>query len=69
MRILGVEATCDETSAAVLEDGKILSSVIFSQAFLHRPYSGVVPELASRAHMEKIASVIENALRKSKIPA
>ncbi len=52
--ILGIESTCDETSAAVLQDGKkLLSNVIYSQIEEHKKYHGVVPELASRAHAAK----------------
>ena len=51
MRILGIETSCDETSAAVVEDGaRILSNVVASQFDLHRPFGGVVPEVAARAH-------------------
>ena len=63
MVVLGIETSCDETAAAVLEDGgKILSNVVYSQIALHRPYGGVVPELASRKHLEKIVPVVEKAL-------
>ncbi len=63
--ILGIESTCDETSAALLVGGKkLLSNVIYSQIEEHKKYHGVVPELASRAHAAKIASVIEQALGK-----
>lgn len=62
--ILGIESTCDETSAAVLQDGKkLLSNVIYSQIDEHKKYHGVVPELASRAHAAKIATVISEALQ------
>lgn len=62
--ILGIESTCDETSAAVLKGGKILlSNVIYSQIEEHKKYHGVVPELASRAHAAKIATVISEALQ------
>lgn len=61
--ILGIESTCDETSAAVLQGGKkLLSNVIYSQIEEHKKYHGVVPELASRAHAAKIATVIKEAL-------
>ncbi|MBN2393002.1 MAG: tRNA (adenosine(37)-N6)-threonylcarbamoyltransferase complex transferase subunit TsaD [Anaerolineae bacterium] len=64
MRILGIETSCDETAAAVVEDGHtILSNVIASQVDLHAQYGGVFPELASRAHVEAIAPVVEQALR------
>lgn len=63
MRILGIETSCDETAAAVVEDGvHILSSKVTSQVDLHRPYGGVVPELASRSHLETIVPVVEEAL-------
>ncbi|MBR2529837.1 MAG: tRNA (adenosine(37)-N6)-threonylcarbamoyltransferase complex transferase subunit TsaD, partial [Lachnospiraceae bacterium] len=53
VRILAVESSCDETAAAVVEDGKnVLSNVIYSQIDLHTLYGGVVPEIASRAHIE-----------------
>jgi N6-L-threonylcarbamoyladenine synthase len=61
--ILGIESSCDETAAAVVEDGRrALSNVIASQHDLHRRYGGVVPEIASRAHMERIIPVIDQAL-------
>lgn len=63
MNILGIETSCDETSAAVVQDGaRILSNVISSQVELHRPYGGVVPELASRNHLQLIDEVIRQAL-------
>jgi N6-L-threonylcarbamoyladenine synthase len=66
MLILGIETSCDETAASVLKDGKeILSNVVYSQIALHRPYGGVVPELASRRHLDNIVPVIEEALTQS----
>jgi N6-L-threonylcarbamoyladenine synthase len=63
MRILGIETSCDETAAAVVEDGRIVrSSVVSSQVDLHARFGGVVPEIASRAHVELITEVIEEAL-------
>jgi N6-L-threonylcarbamoyladenine synthase len=63
MRVLGIESSCDETSAAVLEDGwSLRSNVIASQADLHAPYGGVVPEIASRRHVEIVTLVIQEAL-------
>ena len=63
MNVLGIESSCDETAAAVLADGRrVLSSVVASQDALHAPYGGVVPELASRRHVEVIVPVIEKAL-------
>ena len=68
MNVLGVETSCDETSAAVVRDGReILSNVVSSQIALHRPYGGVVPELASRNHLQLIASVIEQALTEARV--
>lgn len=61
--ILGIETSCDETSAAVVEDGKrILSNVIASQSDLHARFGGVVPEIASRAHLERMIPVLEEAM-------
>jgi len=61
-RILGIESSCDETAAAVVEDGRrILSNVISSQIDLHSKYGGVVPELAARAHLERIVPVVREA--------
>ena len=64
--ILGIESSCDETSAAVCKDGKILSNIISSQE-VHVQYGGVVPELASRAHMQNIIPVVDEALKKAKV--
>lgn len=67
MLVLGIESSCDETSAAVVQDGThILSNIIASQA-VHIPYGGVVPELASRAHVQKIIPIIETALAQANI--
>ena len=66
MLVLGVESSCDETAAAVVRDGReMLSSVISSQIELHRPYGGVVPELAAREHLEKIGPVVREALTRA----
>ncbi len=66
MRILGIESSCDETAAAVVEDGRVvLSSVVASQLDVHAKYGGVVPELASREHLRAIVPVVEEALLKS----
>lgn len=62
MKILGIETSCDETSASVLSDGKVLSNIISSQ-MIHQKYGGVVPELASRAHQKMIIPVVEQALQ------
>jgi N6-L-threonylcarbamoyladenine synthase len=64
--ILGIETSCDETAAAVVADGRVIrSSVVASQADLHARFGGVVPEIASRAHVELIQDVIEEALVES----
>src|SRR6266700_4125932 len=66
MRILGIESSCDETAAAVVEDGeRVLSSVVASQMSTHGRYGGVVPELASREHLRAIVPVVREALEGS----
>ena len=65
--ILGIESSCDETAAAVLRGSCELSNVIADQSLIHRYYGGVVPELASRAHQQKIIPVVEEALRQANI--
>jgi N6-L-threonylcarbamoyladenine synthase len=66
MIVLGIESSCDETAAAIVRDGReMLSSVISSQIETHRPYGGVVPELASREHLDKIAPVVEEAFTRA----
>ncbi|MDP2645381.1 MAG: tRNA (adenosine(37)-N6)-threonylcarbamoyltransferase complex transferase subunit TsaD [Desulfobacterales bacterium] len=68
MQILGIESSCDETAAAVVNQGRtILSSVVSSQIEVHRPYGGVVPELASRKHIEAIIPVVRQALGAAKM--
>lgn len=68
MLVLGIESSCDETAAAVVRDGhRILSSVISSQIELHKPFGGVVPELASREHLEKIEPIVEEALQQANV--
>ena len=63
MKILAIESSCDETAAAVVEDGtNILSNVINTQIELHKLYGGVVPEIASRKHIENISAVVDKAL-------
>src|SRR5680860_1109428 len=63
MKILGIESSCDETAAAVVEDGRnLLSNVINSQIDIHAIYGGVVPEVAARSHIEVINPVINQAL-------
>jgi N6-L-threonylcarbamoyladenine synthase len=67
MLILGIETSCDETAAAVVEDGRhILSDIVSSQVAVHSPYGGVVPELASRKHVEMILPVIDQSLKEAK---
>ena len=64
--ILGVETSCDETAAAVItQDGRVLSNVVSSQADLHARYGGVVPEVASRRHLELVTPVVQEALREA----
>ncbi|MFA5536749.1 MAG: tRNA (adenosine(37)-N6)-threonylcarbamoyltransferase complex transferase subunit TsaD [Bacillota bacterium] len=66
--ILAIETSCDDTSAAVLEDGRnILANTIYSQIATHRPFGGVVPEIASRQHLEQIIPVIDGALAEAAI--
>src|ERR1041385_3570339 len=66
MVILGIESSCDETAAAVVEDGvKVLSSIVASQMDTHGKYGGVVPELASREHLRAIVPVVREALDRS----
>ena len=66
VNILAIESSCDETSAAVLADGKVLSNTIFSQD-VHEIYGGVVPELASRAHQRHIIAIVDTALKESAV--
>ncbi|MCX8036090.1 MAG: tRNA (adenosine(37)-N6)-threonylcarbamoyltransferase complex transferase subunit TsaD [Candidatus Sumerlaeia bacterium] len=66
MLVLGIESSCDETSAAVVRDGRhVLSNIVWSQVKLHAPYGGVVPELASRAHIRNISTVVDLALKRA----
>lgn len=68
MRILAIESSCDETAAAVIEDGtKILSNIINTQIELHKLYGGVVPEIASRKHIENISAVVDKAMLDAKM--
>jgi N6-L-threonylcarbamoyladenine synthase len=70
LRILGIETSCDDTAAAVVEDGtQILANVVLSQTDIHAPYGGVFPEMASRSHVEAIGPAIENALRDAHLSA
>ena len=66
--ILAIESSCDETAASVVKNGReVLSNVIYSQIALHTEYGGVVPEIASRKHIEKINQVIEQALKDASV--
>ncbi len=67
MLILGIETSCDETSASVVKNGRILSNVIYSQ-LIHRKYGGVVPEIASRQHIKTVVPVVQEALNQAGIP-
>lgn len=68
MLVLGIESSCDETAAAVVRDGReILSSIISSQIDLHRPFGGVVPELASREHLDKIDPIVKEAIAQAQV--
>ncbi|MFA5025192.1 MAG: tRNA (adenosine(37)-N6)-threonylcarbamoyltransferase complex transferase subunit TsaD [Candidatus Shapirobacteria bacterium] len=67
MYILGIETSCDDTCAAVLKDSQILSNIISSQIDLHKIWGGVVPDIAKRAHQERINPVIETALKRAKL--
>ena len=64
--ILGIESSCDDTSAAILKDGVVLSNIIASQK-VHEAYGGVVPELASRAHQQNIIPVVAQALKQASV--
>jgi len=72
LTVLGIETSCDETAAAVVRGrapgpGEILSNVIFSQLEEHAPYGGVVPEIAARAHVERLDTIVETALAEAKV--
>ena len=70
MLVLGIETSCDETAAAVVRDGcKIVSSIIASQIKTHERFGGVVPELASREHLDKIVPIVKEALERAEINA
>jgi N6-L-threonylcarbamoyladenine synthase len=70
MLVLGIETSCDETAAAVVRDGReIVSSVISSQVPVHKRFGGVVPELASREHLDKIVPVVSEALERAQVTA
>ena len=66
MKVLGIESSCDECSAAVVEDGRrVLSNIVLSQVDFHKPYYGVVPEIASRKHVEWIRPVVVDSLKEA----
>ena len=66
MKILAIETSCDETAAAVVEDGRtVLSNIINTQIKIHEKYGGVVPEIASRNHIEVISTVVKEALKQA----
>lgn len=66
MRILGIETSCDETSAAIVDDARyVRSNIVYSQIAKHKPYEGVVPEIACRAHVETLPAVVSDAVRES----
>src|SRR5205807_582720 len=68
MLVLGIETSCDETAAAVIRDGReIVSSVISSQIKTHARFGGVVPELASREHLDKIVPIVDEAFTRANI--
>lgn len=68
MRILAIESSCDETSVAIVEDGKnVLCNVVYTQIEVHKLYGGVVPEVASRRHIEKITYVIDAAMKEANL--
>ena len=68
MLVLGIDTSCDETSAGIVRDGKeILANRISSQVALHRPFGGVVPEIASRSHLRRLLPVLEEAFREARI--
>ena len=70
MNILGIETSCDETAAAVVADGReVIANEVYTQIPLHIPYGGVVPEIASRAHIEKIPAVIRRTMEQFKANA
>ncbi|MCC7519190.1 MAG: tRNA (adenosine(37)-N6)-threonylcarbamoyltransferase complex transferase subunit TsaD [Verrucomicrobiae bacterium] len=65
--LLAIETSCDETAAAVVRDGAILSSIVASQAKLHAPYGGVVPEIASRQHLRSVDALVLEALKQARV--
>src|SRR5258706_735035 len=67
MTVLAIETSCDETSVAVIRNGRVLSNVIASQVELHSEYGGVVPELAAREHLRKLAPITRGALASARV--
>ncbi|MBW7851837.1 MAG: tRNA (adenosine(37)-N6)-threonylcarbamoyltransferase complex transferase subunit TsaD [Rhodospirillales bacterium] len=68
MIVLGIETSCDETAAAVVDDGRhVLADVVLSQLDEHRPYGGIVPEIAARSHLEHLDQVIAEAMRRARV--
>src|SRR5580698_9788405 len=67
MTLLAIESSCDETSAAVIRDGEVLSNIVSSQTAVHAEYGGVVPELATRAHLRNLIPVTRSALRQANV--
>src|SRR5690349_22313891 len=67
--LLALETSCDETSAAIIHDGRVLSSVVSSQIRLHAEYGGVVPELAAREHLRNLIPVAQRALAEARVGA
>src|ERR1041384_6955220 len=69
MTVLAIETSCDETSVAIVRDGRILSNVVASQIKLHSEYGGVVPELATREHLRNLLPIARNALSAAALKA
>ena len=72
VKILGIESSCDETAVSIVEvsssdKGKILSNIVFSQIDQHSPFGGVVPEIASRSHVESLSPLIDQALNEANL--
>ncbi|MCP4905738.1 MAG: tRNA (adenosine(37)-N6)-threonylcarbamoyltransferase complex transferase subunit TsaD [bacterium] len=67
--VLGIESSCDEMAAAIVSEGRVRSSVVHEQHAIHRPYGGVVPELASRDHVRQVSSVVAAALAEAELNA
>ena len=67
MNILAIESSCDETAAAILKDGELLSNVVVSQIDIFKAYGGVIPEVAARSHLEAILPVIDQAFEDAKV--